>query len=347
MDQRENFVSRLTGEASERTPMFLFDTTLGMEVAGYRTPEVFAGGFDGEKSARSIIALQRRLGHDAVIGSVMAVDGRTFGSEVVYPDLRPPYVKSPAFRKRSDLYRHSPSEADNGSLKEVVRSYDLVRRHAADVAIFYHIPSPFSLSALFRGLEPLLLDVLLEPDFIRDLVRFCSEVIEISMDVALAASDVDAVLISGAYDNVDILGPEVFADISMGCLMPQLRKVESFGLPCAFHPHSALSEDFNRASLDLMLDSPIDCLYYGEGNDAMKLLDACHGKVTLMGGIDTFTTIYLGPDERVLTDTMNHMDLMRGEAHIFSCSCSVDRGLPLDRMKLMADTVRAMSRASD
>ena len=59
-----------------------------------------------------------------------------------------------------------------------------------------------------------------------------------------------------------------------------------------------------------------------------------------MGGVDTATTIYLGPDERVVRDTNGVLDDTEGSDFIFTCSCSVDAGLDRERLKLMMDTVK-------
>jgi uroporphyrinogen-III decarboxylase len=343
MDCRDNFVSRFKREPSEYTPIFLFDLTLGMGVAGYSTPEVFAGGFSGEKSAKSVIALQRAIGHDAVIGSIMAVNGRTFGARMAFPENRPPYTLRPAFADKNDLYGHSPSEIEDDSLKQIILSHKLVREGTPDTAVVYHAPSPFTLSVALRGFEAMMMDTILDPSFVRDLVQFSSDVIDITMEKVLSSCDVDVVIMSGAYDNVDMLGPDAFEDVPMTSLSHMFRRAKGFGLPVGFHPHGVLSADFNSDALGALIGSGIDCLYYGEANDPMKLLERTRGAVSIMGGIDTFTTIFLGPNERVVEDTRRCMETFKGEDYIFSCSCSVDRGLSMERMKVMANTVKGMS----
>ena len=59
-----------------------------------------------------------------------------------------------------------------------------------------------------------------------------------------------------------------------------------------------------------------------------------------MGGIDTFTTIYLGNNDRVIADTKDVIDAMTDSHFIFTCSCSVDGDLDIDKMRLMIDTVK-------
>ena len=64
------------------------------------------------------------------------------------------------------------------------------------------------------------------------------------------------------------------------------------------------------------------------------------GRCSMMGGIDTYSAIYLGPDERVIKDTEDVLEQTEGADYMFTCSCSVDAYLDRNRLKLMMDTVR-------
>ena len=59
MTSKENFKECLECKNHSRVPTFLFDLTFGMEVAGYTTTEIFHNGFDGKKSAKSIMASRK------------------------------------------------------------------------------------------------------------------------------------------------------------------------------------------------------------------------------------------------------------------------------------------------
>ena len=68
--------------------------------------------------------------------------------------------------------------------------------------------------------------------------------------------------------------------------------------------------------------------------------ELCQNEVTMMGGVDPATTISLGSDERVRKDTMDVLEAMQDKDFIYSCSCSVDRGLDPHRMELMMSLVK-------
>ena len=108
-----------------------------------------------------------------------------------------------------------------------------------------------------------------------------------------------------------------------------------------FHPHGGLTEDTaSEIILDEMIAIGFDCFYYGETIDPNKMLAHANGRCSLCGGIDTFTTIYLGPDGRVRDDVSRYLEHFDRD-YIFSPSCSVDRKLSLPRLRIMMDAVRS------
>ena len=94
MTPRERMTVALERGVPDRVPVFLRDLTLGLDVAGLGTPEVCAGAFDAELSARSVVAAQRELGHDAVVGSIQycGMEVEMLGGEVMFPPYGIPSV---------------------------------------------------------------------------------------------------------------------------------------------------------------------------------------------------------------------------------------------------------------
>ena len=63
-------------------------------------------------------------------------------------------------------------------------------------------------------------------------------------------------------------------------------------------------------------------------------------RVSLVGGVDSFTTMFLGNEERVRDDVKSFVDVFKGMPYIISCSCSVESFLPMNKMKVMVDCTR-------
>jgi len=336
---REEFISTVRCEGAGRRPTYLFDVTLGMDIAGYDTNELFMNGLDGEKSARSLLALQRYTGMDAVNGSVVWIDTRELGNKVEFPPHGIMYTTKHVLADDPDLiYRKKKFNVSDESIRQVILSHKIVHENT-DAALIQHIPSPVTVAASMRGFEQFLMDTLSEPDYVDDLLKFTSRVDWHVADAVMKEILPDMCLISGAYDNIDVVGTDIFERISMPTMEWLIKRLHRFDTRICFHPHGKLSESgtAQRAIRNLKLD----CLYYGEYNDPVVLRKK-FPKFSLMGGIDTFTTIALGDMNRVIDDTNALLDSTSEiDNMIFTCSCSVDRGLSHEKIKTMVDTVKA------
>ena len=343
MKGREIFRTVLRSEETDHIPTFMFDMSLGMDVLGIPTTDIFTkSGFNGKGSAASIAALHRHLGHDVAVGSYRTIDNSIFGGEITVPEYGSPYVSKKPFSEHSELYRARPEDLC-GKMDEVKTSYDELRRIAPDLGIMKMMMTPFSMAATMRGLEPFLMDLHTDESFVNDLISFETDVFGVVVEEMINL-DTDATILVAPYDDTDMLGPDLMKKTVVPGMRDSINATRSDGLPVMLHHHGTFLSEKGRRSLREILSLGPDCFYYGEENDHSIMSEETKCICPVSGGIDTFTTIYLGPDERVRADTIEVLNKMKNGNFIFSCSCSVDRGLPLDRMKIMMDTVRSFEK---
>ena len=326
-------------EDHDRTPTFIFDTSFGTSVLGIPVSDIYKNGFDAELSARSISASRRFLGYDGMTGSTSCGDTRVFGADVELFPNRPPMVRRPAFKDPDDLYSHTPEEIDSTTIDGVVRSHIILRDLEPDAFISGYTPTPFLFCAVLRGIEHFLMDAFSGNGYFEELLNFSQKTSDIITEKVCSTGVCDAMLLPGAYDNVDLVGIDVMERFCIPGLKSIYSKIKRYDLPVIFHPHGVLTEGNGEIMLDQFIDIGFDCIYYAEDNDHRRIGELTKDRCSVMGGIDTATTIYLGPDERVVKDVENILDDDSNSDFIFTCSCSVDAGLDRDRLKLMIDTV--------
>ena len=340
MDAKENFLSCLLMKEHEGVPTFIFDTSFGCSILGAEVSDIYKNGFDAELSARSISAGRRYLGHDAVVGATSCGDTRVFGTEVQFFPDRLPMIRKHAFSDPGMIDSHSPEEIDCPIIDGIAGSYGYLRELENDAFIMGYTPTPFLLSSILRGLEYFLMDLISGNGYVERLLGFSEKVSDIITEKICSTGTCDAVMLPGAFDNVDIIGINDMKRYCIPSLKSINRTVRGYGLPVIFHPHGALTEGYGTETLELFLGLGYDCIYYGEGVDHRRFNEITEGRCSMMGGIDTYSTIYLGPDERVVKDTEDVLEQTDDADFIFTCSCSVDAYLNRGRLKLMMDTVR-------
>ena len=340
MNGRERFNAVLRSEGVDSIPTFLFDMSLGMDVLGIPTTDVFTpDGYDGKEGASSILALHKFLGHDVAVGSYRTVDNSVFGGEIKVPEHGSPFVSKKPFADHADLYRTEPEKICD-KMDDVILSYDLLRSSASDMGIMKMMMTPFSMAATMRGFEGFLMDLYVERSFVSDILDFETRLLNILVE-EMDGLDTDATLLVAPYDDVDMLGHDIMEEMVIPGIKNSIDTIRNDGLPVVLHHHGSFASEHGVEALNRLLELHPDCFYYGEGNDHALIGEQTKKRCPIAGGIDTFTTIYLGPDSRVRGDVNNILEKMSNPDFIFSCSCSVDRGLSLDRLRMMMDTVRS------
>jgi uroporphyrinogen decarboxylase len=75
------------------------------------------------------------------------------------------------------------------------------------------------------------------------------------------------------------------------------------------------------------------------------LKEVCQGRVCELGGLNVFTTLLFGPEERIERETKGYLDACGpGGGYVFMCSCSLHRGMPLGHVEAMMRACREHGR---
>ncbi len=341
---RQLFIGSLEGEIPEVPPVFLRDLTLGLDETGYSTPEVCAGAYDAEKSAKSVLALHERLGQDAIVGCIhyVGLEIEALGGQVKYPERGIPSVVRHPFQDTADpefvlldLKRDPP-------FPSVARSYRLVEEGLkGSAALVCNIEGPVTKAALLRGMENLALDMFFDKDLAAKYVDYATDISLEYLKVIDSQTDLDCCFLASASDNPDIFGTEAFLRFTI----PNLRRLKdasaALDLPTIFHPHGDLSAPENLPLMEDIIATGVEGFQFAERNDHLVLRKNFGKKITLMGGIDAFSTLLLGPVDKVVKETEGFLnDFRPWDRYVFMCSCSLHRGMPLPHVDAMMESVR-------
>ncbi|MCX6650771.1 MAG: hypothetical protein NT131_03825 [Methanomassiliicoccales archaeon] len=344
MKGRERFLRALEMGVPDAPPVFLRDLTLGLDESDYSTPEVCAGAYDATKAYRSIIALHRRLGQDAVVGCIhfVGLEVEALGGLVKYPEWGIPSVVRHPFQDAVDPIFEPLDFQRTAPFPHILDCYQQVSREMrSDTAIICNLEGPITKAALLRGMENLALDMHFQPDLAASYVRYATELGEEYLRAVAGRADLDCAFIAAASDNPDIFGQEAFRELTLPNLARLRSAAHELGLPTVFHPHGDMSSRPNLPLMDGILATDIEGFQFAEGNDAELLKKAFSGKVCLMGGIDAFSTLLLGPEQRIVNETEGFLRTFEPwDGYVFMCSCSLHRGMPLDHVDALMRCVR-------
>ncbi len=339
MTPKHRMETALHGGTPDRVPVFLRDLTLGLDVLDVPTPQVCAGRFDAKLSSRAVVATQRLLGHDAVVGSIQfcGLETEMLGGELRFPErgiptiLRAPFA-DPGAVDGAEL----PDPLTDEPLSNVVRSYELTsRRIGNEIAVLGNIEGAVTKAGMLRGLEALLMDLLTDRGLAERTIRFAARLGEDLAD-ALSSHGVNCSLfVAAASDNPDLIGPDDFLRYSLPGLRQIVKIGEDNGLPTVFHPHGVFTDPKFSFLVRESLKQGITGFQFAERND-LALAKREWGKETcILGGVDAFTTLLLGPEGRIEAETRQYLEDCGPAGYVMMCSCSLHRGIPLGNVKAM------------
>ncbi len=338
---RQLFIGSLAGEIPEAPPVFLRDLTLGLDVTGYSTPEVCAGTYDAVKSAKSVLALHERLGQDAVVGCIhyVGLEIEALGGEVKYPEKGIPSVVRHPFQDTADPELTLVDMRREPPFPNVAESYSLVGGSlGGSAALVCNIEGPVTKAALLRGMENLALDMYFNRDLASRYVDFATDLSMEFLRTIDSQSVLDCSFLASASDNPDIFGQEAFRHYTVPNLRRLRETASELGLPTVFHPHGDLSAPENMPLMEDVIATGVKGFQFAERNDHLELKREFGKRMALMGGIDAFSTLLLGPLERIVQETEGFLnDFRPWDRYVFMCSCSLHRGMPLAHVEAMME----------
>ena len=339
MTSKELFTQTLRMEQKEYVPFFPRDLTLGMDCLDVPTDAVFGNGYDPKLSAECVLALQKFLGSDATVGCIAGYSLEAFGGVMKYSEKGIPYASGYPFKDIENIERCQPSDIRNGIVSGMRRSSEIVKERRPDLALVTNVPGPVTMSGFARGLETLMMDIMMNEDVASRILVFCTETLEYEIDF-LTDGISDAVFLASASDNPDMIGNDEYRKYSLKNVKRLNEKIHSDGLLSIYHPHGMFSTEDRQDLLSESISIGIDGFQFAEGNEPEGILEVCKDRCTILGGVTAFTTLLLGPERRIIRDTDMFLSSFEDTSYIMTCSCSLNRGQPLDNLRIMTDRIR-------
>lgn len=335
----QDFLDTL-GSDGRSIPLFLRDMTLGMDVLGIRTTDVFGEGFDPNLSAESIVAFQRFTGQDAVIGCTHSATFiiEQFGGKMRVPEYGVPLPIVHPFATVIDF-----SDLDTepkGKMVSAIESYSKVRQKLPSVSVVGNVTGPLTKAGVLAGMERLSMLMLSDMDVLTDMLDVCLDNTERIIERLCDDGSIDAGIIAAATDNPDLFGVDAYRDVSV----PWTRKItdmfRTVGLPSIYHPHGTFAKG-SLDILDLTFDVGYDGFHYPENNDLHIISKRMGKRYCILGGTDIVPYLTDFNESALRSETMRHLQAFEGDRFVFMASCSLHRGTDLDSVRYMVDLVRS------
>lgn len=229
-----------------------------------------------------------RYGHDLVVVGVdiYNVEAEALGCRVEYYDSVdiPGIVTHVLQEDQSRLATFKiPDPERAGRMPLILNAASRVKENVGDeVGVSGSIVGPFTLAALLRGFEQFVFDMVLEPEFARDLLRFTTEV-GIAFGGALAGRGLGAA-INESWIAQPLLSPKLYEELVFPCHQHMIKELKNRGLGVV----GLISGGNTTAIADLLVKTGSSILLADYNTDqAYYKAKAVEAGVVLRGSMDS------------------------------------------------------------
>ncbi len=335
MDHKQRFMAYFDDGTPDRVPLFLRDFTLGLDILDVRTTDLVCERYDSELASKSVIAFGKMTGQDAIVGCVHtpAFIAEQFGGRMKYPEYGVPSVIENPLSSPDALDRADCSL--KGKALEAIEAYHITARADHDMAVVGNVTGPLTKASVLMGMDTLSMALAENKDFVHDVIKVGTEATYSFFEGI--KDDIDMVFLASASDNPSLFGADAIESITFPYVKENTSKIHAMGKPVMFHPHG----DFvNQKLIDGMVSTGVDGFQFAEQNDKCQICRMVDNRCVVMGGTDIVPTLYFGSDEEIVSHTERYLSSCSQKRYIFSCSCSLQRGVPMENIMTMCSVVK-------
>ncbi|MBW2618260.1 MAG: uroporphyrinogen decarboxylase family protein, partial [Deltaproteobacteria bacterium] len=296
---------------------------------------------DATTNARCLITAAQECGYDGVHPGVdVTIEGEAVGSKVEYPEDNIPFVIE-YFLQKPDINKLSmPNPDRDGRMPMIIES---TRRCAAEVGEELYICSvimgPMNCASQIRGVENLMFDFMDRPDFVKELLGFCTE-IEIRFGQALIDAGAHSLIIGEALCSPVFVSPKLYHDFIVPYQNKLITALFDHGVESTFLHTCA---DISRIAEDYCVHSGTNAVDIDWQVDMKWLLNLPNLKkagTTTRGNLDPAGALLSGTPEEVIKEAKGLLESVKDtKKFILGSGCDMNP-------KSLPDNARAMVEAS-
>ncbi len=226
-----------------------------------------------------------------------------------------------------------PDPYAGGRMFDRIKGVELLRQRVGGQKLIEGwIEGPCAEAADLRGINALMLDLIDEPAFVRDLFEFCVE-----MELAFAKAQVEAGadLVSMGDAAASLVGPELYRELVWPCEKRIVDGIHAMGARARLHICGNTSDSLAKIGelgCEIVdLDYPVS---------VARARAEMGPEQVLLGNIDPVAVLRnRGPD--AVSKAIEECHRQAGRRYIVSAGCEVCRDTPVENVRAMRDYARS------
>lgn len=320
MTGKERIINTLEHKLTDKLPWVPFAGIHAGALKGYTATEVLQ---DSKKLFESLMEVHKLYQPDGMpVIFDLQVEAEILGCELVWATDAPPSVKShPCSEEASIPCRCLIPKETDGRLPMILETMKTMKEAVGETTALYGlICGPFTLASHLRG-NNLFMDIILDEQYVKELMDFCTEVALKMIDLYVGAGmDVIAVV----DPLVSQISPEHFTDMCHDSFSTIFDYIRSKGVKSSFFVCGNATRQ-----LEVMCKTKPDSISIDENVniiEAKKITDAYD--ITIGGNIPLTTLMLHGTQQDNMLYVVNLLDQISHNNLIIAPGCDMPYAVP-------------------
>ncbi len=333
MKSKDRALAVFRGELPDRAPVCDFGNVAMVGHYGYKQKDVRG---NAKLSGEIMAKWAKETQSDMIFG--------TMESKGIFMDIPGIEIKLPDNDQGSLInnYYETPEDVDSKPLfdpfdpkecpnfyKCVVDVFKAIKKACPDVMTPVWCEGTLTTSGFLRGVENLLMDMLMEPDTAKKVIAHGAEFSKKLVEAELENVDADYVVCTDPVSSADMIDDNMFREFNLEPLKKSISSWKNgYDTDTMLHicgDTTPMLEDFVKTGARVMsMDHAVDL---AEAKDIFR------GRMVIMGNLDPVSVLFKGSVSDVDKAAEKcFMDAGRDGGYIFGAGCAVPMGTPMENI---------------
>lgn len=332
MNSYERLFARMEGKPVDRVPNTCIIMGFGAKYIGASYRE-----FVTDYRVLTEAAIRCREDFDLDILSVISDpmrEAEAFGADIVFPENGVPYAARPLLEDLSDIGKlkvFSPESSRRTNDRLMAVRY--LSEHAkSDCAVQGWVEGALAEACDLRDLNNLMMDLMLEPEAVKDLLEICTEG---AIRFALAQINAGAQIIGIGDAAASLIGPEMYREFAFPYEKRIIDEIHKAGGKAKLH----ICGNINKL-LEIAVETGADIIDCDWMVDFKRANELCSTTLSACGNFDPVTVLLDGTVEDV-RNAVNTCLSQSSPTSIIAAGCEVPPNTPVENLMAVSEALWA------
>jgi MtaA/CmuA family methyltransferase len=331
VNNNERFMATLTGDKTDRVPVFPLLMFLAADRAGMAYREYAT---NGRALAEAQLIVQRKFDLDAITSCSDAFRiSADLGGDMVYPETKTPYLQRPLVTSSHNvdqLGHPDPTDPKGRMGDRVLATSEMVKAAAGQVAVLGWVDMPFAEACSICGVSQFMLMLQDDPATAHRLLAHLTSIVT---DFALAQVKVGADMIGAGDAAASLISHKMYVEFALPYEQEVCRAVHTAGSWVKLHICGN-----TKHLLDDMVNSGADLFNVDHMVPLEKARDvyAANGKC-FKGNLDPVTQMMQASPEQCAAQAHACIAAAQGTRYMLSAGCEVPAETPDEVFRAFCD----------